>query len=580
MSAGSGTILAGENEVTVSHALGVAPSAVLVTPSDGCESPIEVPNESISSSEFVVRFVGDVVLGADAAFKYAVILQAEVPEDHSALASLPAHYERSRMWKNKGSDTAANRRTLVSPDRITVNINNLGYVKQAEQELDLNVVATWDTIVGTDYTVAANRAGKTFRVYACRPVSGSVPVLLISAASTFPAGYTALTSRKIAIFHCECLNVGTISGHSLTGYLTGDILPRSIQDLKHRPNGNREFKDGFVWGGVTDFDALNYAPIWKAIYMASGTGINMASVFGATTKVNYDWNQFVADFGLIGCRMMTDEEFQVLCTGIEEEVNISGSVSPITAGGHVSTTGRRMISNIGSEDDVGVWWQWLSTQSFRVDFDGSVVAAAKTANIIHAAAPGGNPVYVDYDKDGTPYLCCTMATTTVDKWVAFSSTHKVLIKHLAAIPATAVQLYFDEDAAQPNRLLAAVPHLKNVYVAVQPNAGYKLQITYNAAPGTPGVAVNFDDGADQRLEFISPTSATGVMDMALDAITWAYYNLAGTVGSLYIQGTLGDVKLLGGGGWYYAEAAGSRSRDARRYRWSADASFGGRPVAD
>jgi hypothetical protein len=46
----------------------------------------------------------------------------------------------------------------------------------------------------------------------------------------------------------------------------------------------------------------------------------------------------------------------------EEEVNISGSVSPITAGGHVSTTGRRMISNIGSEDDTGVWtWAWLLT---------------------------------------------------------------------------------------------------------------------------------------------------------------------------------------------------------------------------
>jgi hypothetical protein len=498
----------------------------------------------------------------------------------SALASLPAHYERSRMWKNKGSDTAANRRTLVSPDRITVNVNNVGYVKQAEQELDLNVVATWDTIVGTDYTVAANRAGKTFRVYACQPISGLVPVLIVSAASTFPAGYTALTSRKIALFHCECLNVGTISGHSLTGYLTGDILPRSIQDLKHRPNGNREFKDGFVWGGITDFDALNYAPIWKAIYMASGTGINMASVFGATTKVSYDWNQFVADFGLIGCRMMTDGEFQVLCTGIEEEVNISGSVSPITAGGHVSTTGRRMISNIGSEDDAGVWWQWLSTQSFRVDFDGSVVTAAKTANVIHAAAPGGNPVYVDYMADGSPYLCCNMATTGVDKWVVFGSTYAVLIRHLASIPASAVQVYLDEDATQPGRLLAVMGRAKNSYIPGYPNTAFKLQITHNANAATLGVAVNFDDGADQRLEFISPTAATGVVDMALDAIAWAYYNLATGVGSLYCQGVYGDVKLLAGGYWNAAAFAGSRCRYANIYRWFAGASFGGRPATD
>jgi hypothetical protein len=209
-----------------------------------------------------------------------------------------------------------------------------------------------------------------------------------------------------------------------------------------------------------------------------------------------------------------------------------------------------------------------------------VMAAAKTTNIVHAAAPGGNPVYVDYDVDGTPYLCCTMATTTVDKWVAFSTTHKALIKHLAAIPATAVQLYFDEDATQPNRLLAAVPHLKNVYVAVQPNAGYKLQITYNAAPGTPGVAVNFDDGADQRLEFISPTAALGVVDIALDAIGWAYYNLTGTVGSLYRQGIYGDMKLLGGGYWGNATYAGSRARSTYRYRWDADSAVGCRFIAE
>lgn len=498
----------------------------------------------------------------------------------SGLASLPAHYERSRMWKNKGSDTAANRRTLVSPDFLTVNINNVGYVKKVEQELDLNVADTWDTIVGTDYSVAANRAGKDFFVYACQPVSGSVPVLLISAATTFPAGYSALTSRKIAQFHCECLNVGTISGHSLTGYLTGDILPRSIQDLKHRPNGNREFKNGFVWGGVTDFDNLNYAPVWKAIYMASGTGINMASVFGATTKVSYDWNQFVNDFGLIGCRMMTDEEFQVLCTGIEEEVNISGSVSPITTGGHVSTTGRRMISNIGSEDDAGVWWQWLSTQSFRVDFDGSVVAASKTANVIHEASPGGNPVYVDYMADGSPYLCCNMATTGVDKWVVFGSNYAVLIKHLASIPATAVQVYLDEDATQPGRLLAVMGRAKNCYIPGYPNTAFQLQITHNVNAATLGNAVYFDDGANQILEFISPTAATGVVDMALDAIAWAYYNLPTGVGSLYCQGALGDVKLLAGGAWNNATNAGSRARYANYFRWGATANIGGRPVAD
>jgi|GEM_PF-1473140 hypothetical protein len=494
------------------------------------------------------------------------------------LAYAPAHYARSNMWCSVGLVNAADRRSVKTPNRVTVNINETGYEKVGSLVYDLDLPASWDTIAGTDYSIAANRAGKQFYIYACQPVSGNVPVFVISAASTFPSGYNAVNSRQIVRFHCLCLSVGAIAGHQITGLVTGDILPRSFQDLGHRPKAG--FINGIVWGGVTDFDTLNYAPVWKAIYMASGTGASTASIFGAAASVSRDWNAFASDFGSIGCRMMDDAEFQVLCAGIEEEVNIAGSANPTTTGGHVSTTGRRMISNIGSEDDIGVWWQWLSTQGFRVDFDGSVMAAAKTANIVHAAAPGGNPVYVDYDVDGTPYLCCTMATTTADKWVAFSTTHKALIKHLAAIPATAVQLYFDEDAVQPNRLLAAVPHLKNVYVAVQPNAGYKLQITYNAAPGTPGVAVNFDDGADQRLEFISPTAALGVVDIVLDAIAWAYYNLAGTVGSLYRQGIYGDVKLLGGGHWATAADAGSRARHAVGSRWNARTSVGSRFVAE
>ena len=73
LSAGTGTISAGDNSVTVSHTLGVVPTASLVTPSDGCESPIEVPDDSITASEFIVRFVGGVTLEEDAKFKWAVV---------------------------------------------------------------------------------------------------------------------------------------------------------------------------------------------------------------------------------------------------------------------------------------------------------------------------------------------------------------------------------------------------------------------------------------------------------------------------------------------------------------------------
>ena len=358
-------------------------------------------------------------------------LEASAFAATSALWGLPAHYERSRMWKNKGSNSATDRGTLVSPDIMTVNINNVGYMLPSVVELDLNADSgTWDTLEGTDYSTAANRAGKDFYVYACTPISGSVPVILVSAATTYPFGYNATTSRKIGGFHCLCVavshattltqwaadtvtavgtsvrKVGAADGylyrctaiagdgktdattepnwasisvgqtivddqvtwlkvqHILEGYEAGAILPRSVWDLKHRSAGSQA---GMVWAGKTDFDSLNYAPIWVAIYLASGTGSGTTSVNGGTISDTRNWMDFVDDFAAIGCRMLEDDEFQAIASGSNEETNITGSADPGTTGGHVDTAGRRMISHIGCESCCGELWQWLRTQSYRSD---------------------------------------------------------------------------------------------------------------------------------------------------------------------------------------------------------------------
>ena len=275
-------------------------------------------------------------------------------------ARLDAYYGRNRMWKNKGSDTVANRRTLVSPSHLLVNIGGAGnhaYELAAAVELDLDTEANWDD---SQYATAANRAGKDFYIYACVPSSGYTPDIILSAAVTYPAGYTADNSRMIGGFHCECVAVGTISGHSLTGYLAGDILPRSIQDLLHRPYGR--FLPGFAWGGPTYFDSLNYAPLWVSIYPLSGTGASIASVFGAAASVSRDFYDFADGLKYLGARMMNDWEFAQLHSGSPEETNIYGSANPITVGGHVDTASRRIVSNIGLEDMSGVWWTWLQNQ--------------------------------------------------------------------------------------------------------------------------------------------------------------------------------------------------------------------------
>ena len=276
------------------------------------------------------------------------------------------YYERNPSrgpaWDNKGSSLAADRRTLKSPLQMAVTIGTDTYFMTASIEKDLDLAASWDTTAGTDYTVAANRAGKDFYIYACQPTSGLAPTILVSAATTFPAGYDANNSRKIGGFHCECADVGAISGHALSGYLAGDILPRSIWDLKHCSAGPQA---GMVWAGKTDFDSLNYAPIWVAIYLASGTGTSTASVNGGTISDNRNWMDFVDDFAAIGCRMLEDDEFQAIASGSNEETNINRSTDPGTTGGHVDSNGRRMISNIGCEDCCGVLWQWLRTQSYK-----------------------------------------------------------------------------------------------------------------------------------------------------------------------------------------------------------------------
>jgi hypothetical protein len=170
---------------------------------------------------------------------------------------------------------------------------------------------------------------------------------------------------------------------------------------------------------------------WVDIYLISGTGVSTTSVKGGTISDIRDWMDFVDDVHAVKKRLLTDEEFQSIAAGSNEETNISGSADPATTGGHVDTASRRMISNIGCEDCAGVMWQWLLDQSYRAD-------------------------------------------------------------------------------------------------------------------GT----------------------------------TWAWYDLPGAKGSIYRQGTYGDVKLLAGGNWYSAAYAGSRARYAHHYRWITITIIGGRCLAE
>lgn len=214
---------------------------------------------------------------------------------------------------------------------------------------DINVSAASDLDTGT----VSN--GKDYYVYACD--NAGVLTFVISLNATYPSGYTASNSRKIGGFHTLCVNVGTISGHVLTGYVANDILPASIWDLKHRT------ANGINVGMVYD-EAINK---WVDIYLASGTGASCASVYGAAITDTRTWLDFVDDGHAVKKRLLEDEEFQSIAAGSNEETNIAGSADPVTTGGHLDTGGRRMISNIGCEDCCGAMSQWLRDQSWRLD---------------------------------------------------------------------------------------------------------------------------------------------------------------------------------------------------------------------
>ena len=277
---------------------------------------------------------------------------------------LPNIYNRDIKWLLKEPyTTAANRYTIQTPNRLSIDIDGTIYFIETQSDIDLSIEANWDTIT-TDYRVAATRAGKDFYIYACQPASGDAPVVKLSANSTVPTGYTADNSRKIGGFHCVCVAVGTIASHTLTTFVAGDVLPASIWDLEHRPICSPE---GMV------FDAKSQ--IWVDIYLASGTGASTVSVNGGTISDTRNWMDFVDDGGAVGKRMLTDIEFQLIATGSNEETNIVDNADPGTTTGHSDTASRRMISNIGCEDCCGALNQWLNEQSYRND--GVDLAAAQ-----------------------------------------------------------------------------------------------------------------------------------------------------------------------------------------------------------
>ncbi len=421
----------------------------------------------LSLTDDDITNVGDIAVDSISADSGAG-LGNRIAAPNPIMVYIPGGYYREAddMWQYKGVGAAADRYTVQSPSRLLLDVDDVMYLISAQADYVLSAAGSWDTTAGTDYTVAANRAGVDFYIYACQPGSGSTPVILMSDNSSAPVGYTTADSRRVGGFHCLCVAVGVIGGHPLTNFVAGDILPDSVWDYDHRPACKPE---GMVYSEA--------ASIWVDIYLASGTGGATASAYGGTISDTRDWMDFVDDGAAVNKRLLWDPEFQTIAAGSNEETNIAGGADPVTTGGHSDTAGRRMISDIGVEDACGAMWQWLVDQSYRYDAGDHT----HTTNIIHK---GGGATGSDVFKD-------------------------------------------------------------------------QAETDFNA---------NLGSGADETVNTSSVDPAPG----------WAYQDLAGAKGSLYRQGTYGDVKLRAGGYWNNGTDAGSRARNAYNYRWNTDTGLGGR----
>jgi len=103
-------------------------------------------------------------------------------------------------------------------------------------------------------------------------------------------------------------------------------------------------------------------------------------------------------------------------------------------------------------------------------------------------------------------------------------------------------------------------------------------ITHKAA--ATGSALFKDQAETKPNAVLGSTADETITGNATDIATWGWDNLPGAKGSLYKQGTYGDVKLRAGGVWINGANCGSRSRHAGDYRWYMSSGIGGRFLAE
>jgi hypothetical protein len=331
-------------------------------------------------------------------------------------AAMPSDfYAAAGNFAAKTVSVAADRYKLLTPADGSIKIAGVTYYWPTQQTLDLSQTATWDTIAGTDYRTASERAGKDFYVYACAPAAGiTTPIFKVSINASAPAGYTTADSRLVGGFHGLCV---AVSKSTLTGWAADTVIAVGEtrkatavpDDFWYRCTVKAgDFKthatDEPVWSGIAvgativddqitwikeqhsleGYVAGDILPAsvwdlkrfplgfavgmvrisssnhWVAIYGASGTGVNTVSAYGGTISHSRTYQNFIADLYSINQQPLTPTDRVMASLGSNQNTIIAGGADPPTSGGHSDAYGRRMISHLGCEDMIGAHSEFLA----------------------------------------------------------------------------------------------------------------------------------------------------------------------------------------------------------------------------
>ena len=113
-------------------------------------------------------------------------------------------------------------------------------------------------------------------------------------------------------------------------------------------------------------------------------------------------------------------------------------------------------------------------------------------------SPEGNPIYLDYDKTGTPYLTSNISTDTENKYISFGD---IVIEIYHDSSASGAQVYLNEGSDAGERLEADLSSESDTDEFIDAiNSVYGVSIINNTSASSDGVAVNYDDATDEQLE--------------------------------------------------------------------------------